>query len=166
MDKDFLKELFASMGGGDLSKSLNYQFSCVAMRLLCYEKDIDMANAVTNKEKMRELCFLALMFCRRNRGVALKPEYAKLPIHLVKGEGIKGAVIELPDSQYECECNRVAIMVSDDGKRQYYTSEYYAITKDYGLCTFYEDGSRASYASKPSTLEEFLECLKVEIVEE
>ena len=157
------EDLFGDMGMTDLSNSLNYQYSC---RVL---KDLWLGpmrgDEIFSKNKMDFARNFALAVLSRHEGFEVPREYYDAEIYIVKGEGISGAVIEVPDAKYECECNRVAMIVDSNGERKYYTSEYYAISKEYGFCEFSKEGHMA-YTQKPATLEEFLECLKVKIVEE
>ena len=64
------------------------------------------------------------------------------------------SVIEFDDVKYECDCNFVAMMMVN-GERKYYTSEYYAYSKEFALCSFTEEGNHASYADKITSFEDF-----------
>ena len=154
------EDLFGGMT--DLSKSLNYQYSCRILKDVWF--NAAKGSEVENRELAEFLRFFALKYLVKHFGFEIPEDYITSKIYLVEGDGIKGMVIEVPEAKRECECNRVALILEDNGNRKYYTSEYYALTKEFGFCEFTKDGHHA-YNQRPATLEEFLECLKVKIVE-
>lgn len=164
MDKDFLKKLFESMGGGDLSASLNYKFACLELKDLWLTDEIPMEDKITSVLNVRKVCFIVLKLCNAKYRINVPEEFLNMEIHLVKGKGKRGAVIDVPNAKIECECNRVALILNESGEREYYTSEYYSMTNSFGLCKFTRE-SHASYGTRVDTLEDFLKALELEVAE-
>lgn len=157
---------FENLFGGmtDLSKSLNYQYSCRVLKDLWFSAM--KGEEVLYENQMQFVRMFALKHLIKHGGFRDIPkEYLEAKIYLVEGKDGVGAVIEVPNAKYECECNRVAMILENDLKRRYYTSEYYAISKDFGFCEFTKEG-HLSYSQRPATLEEFLDCIKMTIIED
>ena len=106
--KEF-EDLFGGMT--DLSKSLNYQYSCRVLRDVWFRAA--KGSEVTNKGQATFLKIFALKHLVTYFGFEIPKEYITSELYLVEGDGIKGIVIEVPDAKYECECNRVALILED-----------------------------------------------------
>ena len=131
-DLNEFKDLFGGMT--DLSSSLNYQYSCRILKDVWF--NAAKGSEVTNKNLAEFLRFFALKYLITHFNFNVPRDYITSEIYLVEGDGIKGIVIEVPEAKHECECNRVALILEDNGNRKYYTSEYYAFTNEFGFCEF------------------------------
>ena len=88
-----------------------------------------------DKELGQRIFFTYLKFALEH-GVYIPMEYVKLPVSYISNEDESkfGYIIEFHDAISECDCSFVG-MIYENGKRKYYTAEYYEFTKTYGFCS-------------------------------
>ncbi len=89
--------------------------------------------------------------------------FLTVTVHCIRGEGKRGIIYELAWDKKECNCNMVAILEHEDGKREYYTSEYYEITDSFGLCSFAERGVHRAHALDIGSAEDLAKALNCTI---
>ena len=137
--------------------SANYQVSCSALRDVFYGMEFSAESFYNNLDSAKGLVQVAVGMCSK-RGIKIPASYKNLPVTFVSNEdGSKyGYIVAFDDAKYECECNFIAMMIKN-GKKEYYTNEFYAVSKTFGLCMFGEEGSHyfGINGMEPQTYEEF-----------
>ena len=68
--------------------------------------------------------------------------------------GVGTGIIEFFDATEECDCRFVGMMY-ENGKRTYYTAEYYEYNDTCGFCSFDENGNHSSYSNTVESFEDF-----------
>lgn len=135
--------------------SANYQVSCSALRAVFYGMKFSAESFYNNLDSAKGLVQVAVGMCAK-RGIKIPASYKNLPVTFVSNEdGSKyGYIVAFDDVKYECECNFVAMMIIN-GKKAYYTNEFYASDKTFSLCMFNADGSHCGGMGDTQTYEEF-----------
>ena len=147
--------LFTKLFNKKSGPSANYQISCSALRLVFYSLEIPPQTFYNNLRCARALVATAISVCSKE-GIKIPSNYNSLPITFVENADRSkyGYIVAFDDAKHECDCNFIAMMFIN-GKKAYYTNEYYASTHTYSLCMFTEDGSRYFGMGDPQTYEEF-----------
>ena len=150
-----MDDIFSSLLGEEHETTANYHVSCSMLRRVFFDLEFTKEDFINDSEIGKKILFITLRVCMR-AGITVPREYLDLPVTFISNEdGSKfGYVIEFGDVKYECDCNFVAMMMVN-GERKYYTSEYYAYSKEFALCSFTEEGNHASYADKITSFEDF-----------
>ena len=152
---DFIKMIMENKRKTEASA--NYQVSCSALRTVFYSMDFSVDSFYDNLTFVKKLVQIAVDMCA-NRGIKIPATYRNLPITFVSNkDGSKyGYIVAFDDIKYECECNFVAMMITN-GKKEYYTNEFYVDSKTFSLCMFGAEGNHYSGINgmEPQTYEEF-----------
>ena len=135
--------------------SANYQVSCSALRAVFYGMDFSVESFYNNLDSAKGLVQVAVGMVAK-RGIKIPASYKNLPVTFVSNEdGSKyGYIVAFDDPKYECECNFVAMMIIN-GKKAYYTNEFYASDGTFSLCMFNADGSHCGGMGDTQTYEDF-----------
>ena len=156
---DFIKMVMESKRRNEVSP--NYQVSCAALRVLFYSAEFSTDLFYNNLPFAKMLVQRAIDMCKI-RKIKIPVTYQNLPITFVTNiDGSKyGYIVAFDDAKYECECNFIAMMIIN-GKKEYYTNEFYADSKSFGLCMFGEEGNHYSGINgmQPKTYEEFKDAI-------
>ena len=137
-----------------VESSVNYQLCFVSLKALFFNEKVKIGEIYGNEELAKNLYLTALLMLKEIKKMKIPDEFTRMPVHFIEGKTYKGIVIEVPNAKYECECNFVGLIESDDGRKTYYTNEYYSGEKQFGLCMT-TDKMRISLKARPQTLEEF-----------
>ena len=141
-----------------LSKSVNYKFSCQVMKDVFFNPMVDIYKIHGNESEVKKLVLTALLMIQRFFRLPIPDEFVNMPIHFIGAPDALGVVVEVPNAQYECECNYIGMVQAKEGKKFYYTNEYYADLNRFGLCLFTEGGHMVLRA-QPQTLKEFIDAI-------
>ena len=116
-----------------LRQSLNYQFAFTALKDEFFSGDFAPAD-LRDRVKVKHIIGQALKRCR-NLGLSIPAAFYETlnPTFVTNKYYIKYV------DKLECEVNYIA-MVEKDGEKLYYTSEFYAQNRSFGLCM--DDGNR------------------------
>ena len=150
-----LNEMLDELFGPQKGPTDNYYISCEVLRNLFFVMDFTEEEFKNDKDTGKSILFISLRFALEH-GRMIPHEYVELPVTFISNDnGSKfGYIIEFFDAAKECDCRFVAMMY-ENGKRQYYTAEYYEYTDTYGFCSFSENGDHASYSNKIESFEDF-----------
>ena len=119
-----------------LMQSVNYKFSCQVMKDVFFNNLVDIYKIHGNVSETKKLVLTALLILQRSFRLPITDEYLDMPIHFIGAPDALGVVIEVPNATHECECNFVGLVQAKEGKKFYYTSEYYADLDKFSLCMF------------------------------
>lgn len=137
-----------------VESSVNYQFCFVSLKALFFNEKVKISEMFGDEEAAKNLYLKALLMLKEIKKMNIPEEFTRMPIHFIDRKSYRGIIIEVPNAKYECECNFVGLVESDDGSKTYYTNEYYAGEKQFGLCMT-TPKMRMSLKARPQTLEEF-----------
>ena len=152
---DFIKMILENQRRAEVSA--NYQMSCSVLRRTFYGTDFSTDSFYNNLVFAKKLVQIAVDTCA-NRGIRIPTTYQNLPVTFVsnKDSSKYGYIVAFDDVKYECECNFIAMMINN-GKKEYYTNEFYADSKTFSLCMFSAEGNHHNGINgmEPQTYEEF-----------
>lgn len=135
--------------------STNYQITCSILRNVFYLADFLNDDFYNNVDFARKLLKTSISYCS-SKGFVIPDSYKRIPITFISNESntVYGYIFEFDDAKYECECNYIGMIVAN-GKKKYYTSEYYTNNNSFGLCMFKSDGSRVFALGTVHTFDDF-----------
>ncbi|MDE6060119.1 MAG: hypothetical protein K2G31_01430 [Clostridia bacterium] len=86
----------------------------------------------------------------------LPKEFENIACHTFEenGQTLTVMVIPLDLIIKECDCNMIGFF-KNGNKRIMYTSEYYSIANNFGLCCFGANGNHMSFGKRIDTIEQF-----------
>ena len=150
-----LNEMLDELFGPKKGPTDNYYISCLTLRNLFFVMDFTEDEFRDDKETGKSILFISLKFALEH-GVMVPRDYIDLPVTFIANDDYSkfGYVIEFFDATKECDCRFVGMMY-ENGKRKYYTAEYYEYSDTCGFCSFDENGDHSSYSNTVESFEDF-----------
>lgn len=148
----FLSSLMAS---ASQATTLNYEYACTSLRNIFFNEPIKKEELT--QEKLFDMLNMALNACAQ-KGYEISEEFCKIGFKRIDSEdGAKtGYITNVNDCSRECDCNFVGL-IFDNGKKRYFTSEYYQYNGSFGFCEFLEDGSHVAYGEIKEDYQSFVD---------
>jgi hypothetical protein len=128
------------------------------MKEFFFADSMKMEEHFNNPEKVKAFITSALFILLLAKKIKPTKEFFELPVHFVEKEDRKGFVLELPNPEYECECNYAGFLQKDDGTKLYYTSEYYSMDDTFMLCKN-EPGAHYALNKQITSLKDFIDAI-------
>lgn len=135
--------------------SANYYVACSSLKYVFYKTDFSAEKFFNDLEFAKALVKVAVEMGKKSR-IKIPKTYYNLPITFISNEDHSkfGYIVSFDDAKFECECNFVGMMI-DNGKKFYYTNEFYMSDNEFGLCLFTSDEKHYFGIGNPQNYEEF-----------
>lgn len=147
----------------DTEKSVNYQFACVFMRDYFYNDIPRFIDVYYGKDERIHKAFLVgLNIIHQAKRLRIPESFLSMPVDFIEKDGTRFIVVSIPEARQECECNYIALVETAEQHKRYYTSEYYAHSKEFGLCYFASSTEHHAMSTVITSKQQFIdEILKI-----
>lgn len=144
-----------------LKTSFNYQFTFHDLKDIFFSSEFNENAFDGTWEEVECLISKAVSNCVMRGLIIPEGFHQRLSPTLVISEDgqKKGVVLSLGVAKLECEVNHIGLII-DNGKKCYYTSEYFSSSNDYHLC-LEEDGTRFLLDAQTNSRKTFLRAIGV-----
>ena len=144
----------------------NYAIACNILPRMVLPEKYPISEFLENTDSALSYYIMALkMTMRFHRITEDFMRFLSVTVHCIRGEGKNGVIYELAWEKKECNCNMVAILEHKDGRREYYTSEYYEFTDSFSLCSFADEGVHRAHCVDIGSAEDLAKALNCTITE-